>query len=424
MEKAYKRSRVLYIIEAALEYLISIFFAQELLPELTKSLGISDATTGVISAIISLGCVFQLASMLLRGNRAKPVVLVLSILNQTVFMLLYLIPLFNFGKNTKIVLFIVGFLFAYLIYYIAHPKKMNWFMSLIDDGQRGKFTSKKEIVSLISGMGFSFLMSWVVGYFSQRGETEKAFVIFAITMFFLMVGHSLTMIFSCEKEAPASKSHGFGEIFSTFKEKSVILVAIVFIIWYIATNSTKPFLGTYMKNDFELAHWFRIGFLPAISAVARIVASIILGIYADKKSFSKMVSICFGIASLSFLAIVFTSPSFGSANGYIMFTLHYILYGIAMGGINSSLTNLCYDYAPVEKRVGALAVTQAVSGVIGFLTTLAFSPLVDKIQANGNKLFGINIYAQEAVAIVGTLFSCLAMAYVLIFLVKRKKGTQ
>lgn len=422
MEKAYKRSRVLYVIEATLEYLISIFFANELLPELTKSLGISDGTTGIISAIISLGCVFQLVSMLLRRGRAKPIVLVLSIANQLLFMSLYLIPLFGGNATLKIVVFVIGILLAYLLYYIAHPKKINWFMSLIDDKQRGKFTSRKEIISLISGMGFSFLMSWIVSYFNGKGKVETAFIIFASTIFVLMIGHSLTMIFSVEKEQPIDNSkQGFGEILSTFKNKGVILVAVVFVLWNIATNSTKPFLGTYMQNTLELEAWFRIGFLPAISAVARIIASIILGIYADKKSFSKMVSICFGIAGLSFLTITFCSPSFGTANGYIMFSLHYILYGIAMGGINSSLINLCYDYAPVEKRVGALAVTQAISGVIGFLTATLSGLLVDKIQANGNSLFGLNAYAQQIVSVVGVVFSCLAMAYVLIFLVRKDK---
>ncbi|MBO5339321.1 MAG: MFS transporter [Clostridia bacterium] len=422
MEKAYKRSRTLYVIEATLEYLISIFFANELLPELTKSLGISDGTTGIISAIISLGCVFQLISMFLRRGRAKPVVLTLSIANQLIFMVLYLIPFFTGSKTTKIVIFIIGILLAYLLYYVAHPKKINWFMSLIDDDQRGKFTSKKEIISLISGIAFSFIMSYVVSYFRDKGKVETAFVIFALTMLLLMIGHSLTMIFSVEKEQPISnKKESIGEIFETFKNKGVILVAVVFVLWNIASNSTKPFLGTYMLNTLGLEDWFRIAFLPAISAVARIIASIILGIYADKKSFSKMVSICFGIAGLSFLAITFCSPSFGTLNGYIMFSLHYILYGIAMGGINSSLINLCYDYAPVEKRVGALAITQAISGVIGFLVAALFGLLVDKIQANGNSFLGVNAYAQQIVSVIGVIFSCLAMVYVLVFLVRKDK---
>ena len=170
MEKAYKRSRVMYIIEAALEYLISIFFANELLPELTKSLGISDGVTGIISAIISLGCVFQLVSILIRNERAKPIVLAFSIANQILFMLLYLIPLFGGSRVAKIVIFVIGILLAYLLYYIVHPKKINWFMSLVDDNKRGKFTSKKEIISLISGMGFSFLMSWIISYFNEKGK--------------------------------------------------------------------------------------------------------------------------------------------------------------------------------------------------------------------------------------------------------------
>ena len=205
MEKAYKRSRILYMAEATLEYLISIFFANELLPELSKYLGISDGTTGIISAIISLGCVFQLISILFRQGRAKRLVLALSIANQLIFMLLYIIPLLGFGKQTKIVLFIIGILLAYFLYYLAHPKKINWFMSLIDDGQRGKFTSKKEIISLITGMAFSFTMSAILTHFNNKGKIESSFIIFAVTIFVLMVLHSLTMIFSCEKEAPVSK---------------------------------------------------------------------------------------------------------------------------------------------------------------------------------------------------------------------------
>ena len=36
-----------------------------------------------------------------------------------------------------------------------------------------------------------------------------------------------------------------------------------------------------------------------------------------------------------------------------------------MGGINSALINLCYDYVEEEKRADALAVSLAVAGVFG-----------------------------------------------------------
>ena len=137
---------------------------------------------------------------------------------------------------------------------------------------------------------------------------------------------------------------------------------------------------------------------------------------ADKKSFSKTITVAFVIAALSFIMVSFATPQ----NGKVMFMLHYILYGIAMGGINSALINLCYDYAPTSKRVGALAVTQALSGVVGFTTTTVVALLVDKIQANGNKLFGIDIYAQQVVSVIGATFAILAMLYVLIFFIIKK----
>ena len=63
-----KNSRILYIIEAAIEYFISIMVAGSFLATLTKELGISDSLTGILSSVISLGCLFQLFSIFLRRN--------------------------------------------------------------------------------------------------------------------------------------------------------------------------------------------------------------------------------------------------------------------------------------------------------------------------------------------------------------------
>lgn len=152
---ALKRGQLMYILEAALEYLISILVAGSFLATLTKELGMSDSLTGILSSIISLGCLFQLLSVLLRRDRVKKFVVIMSILNQIMFMLLYVIPLANGGKLFKIGLFVVVIIGAYIIYNFAHPKKINWLMSLVEDHHRGTFTAKKEIISLVAGMVFS-----------------------------------------------------------------------------------------------------------------------------------------------------------------------------------------------------------------------------------------------------------------------------
>jgi hypothetical protein len=93
---------------------------------------------------------------------------------------------------------------------------------------------------------------------------------------------------------------------------------------------------------------------------------------------------------------------------------YYIFHSIAMGGINSSLVNMIFDYAPHSLRADALAISQAASGVAGFLATLAVSPVVSLMQAGGNSLFGLTVYPQQVIS----LFSLVLMGVLILFLRK------
>lgn len=407
-EKLYKRGRILYIIEAGLEYLISILVGTTYLAILTKELGISDSLTGIISSFISLGCVFQLCSMLVHKKRSKGFVLLLSVANQLLFISLYVIPLVGWEGKTKSVLFIFVILLAYFFYYIAHPKKIDWLMSLVDDHQRGIFTAKKEIVSLIAGMVFSFAMGGIMDHYREAGEIKTAFIISAIVMLGLMILHTLSMAFTVEKEKQIDEKKKI-DLKGIFGDKAILKISIVFILWYIASNTAIPFYGAYQISDTGLGFTQTfIALLSAIHAIARVCFSIIWGKYADKFSFAKMLRICFFIAGISFLTNVFCVPE----NGHIVYTIHYILYAIAMAGINSALINLCYDYVSESKRADALAVSLALAGVCGFLATLIVSPLVSHIQASSNMIFGLHLYAPQVLSFIAFALTIITVIYV------------
>ena len=414
--KSMKRSRLMYIFEAALEYFISILVAGSYLATLTKELGFSDSLTGILSSVISLGCLFQLLSLSLRRKRVKFFVIIFSILNQLLFMLLYVIPLTCLQKQTKIVLFVILIFSAYIIYNIVHPKKINWLMSLVDDKNRGNFTANKEIVSLVSGMIFTFLMGTVIDYYSETGRIRLAFTFSAIVIFILMVLHSLTLIFSVEKEISQSPKKNFLEtFFELVKNKNVITVTVIFILYYISTYISTPFYGTYQIGELGL----NLKFVSAIvmcGSISRIFVSKFWGKYADKKTFAVMIEKCFIFLGLSQLCVIFAIPS----TGKIMFILYNILHGIALGGINSALINLIFDYVPIEKRADSLAITQAFAGFTGFLTTLCISPLVSYIQNNGNKIFGLPLYAQQFVTILALLFTVIAIFYIRYVFIRKK----
>ena len=440
-EKTLKRGRILYIFEASFEYFISILVASTFLATLTDYLHFDTATTGIVSSFISLGCVFQLATLFIFKGRAKKKVIAFSIINQLLFTLLFVIPLLNNDEASKRGIFIMVILLAYLIYNIAHPAKINWLMSLVEDKKRGKFTATKEIVSLISGVGFTFAMGAVIDYYDARcyeyvdsitgktitnnQEMEKAFIIIAVCMVAITIFHTLCMIFTAEKEAKATSKKSTKEVFSVLKDKNVIKVAIAFSLWYITSYSTTPFYGAYQKASVEkdlglgFPMWF-ISILATVYAFARAGFSYFWGYYADKYSFANMIRICFGIAGISFLVNIFCTP----ANGWVVFTIHYVIYAISMAGINSALINLCYDFVGEEKRRDALAICLAMAGLLGFLTSTLMAPLVSYIENNNNHLFGINVYATQVTSLIACVMSLVCILYVSIFMTCKRNKKQ
>lgn len=152
-----KRNRILYIIEAALEYFVSIAVSGAYLAHLATAIGISDALTGVLTSFVSLGCGFQILAVLLGGN-IKRNVTILHLINEAAFTLLYVTPFFPASSTAKTVIFTALMLIGFALNNVANPPKTDSFMKSVDKDKRGVFTADKEIASLISGMAFSLLL--------------------------------------------------------------------------------------------------------------------------------------------------------------------------------------------------------------------------------------------------------------------------
>ncbi|MEE0945405.1 MAG: MFS transporter [Acutalibacteraceae bacterium] len=406
-----KKNKFMYILEAAFEYLISVLVSNSFLATLTKQLGISDSLTGILSSIISLGCLFQLISITIGNRNSKRLVVLLSIINQVLFMLLYIIPLSRASDNVKTVAFIICIVLAYLIYNIAHPKKINWLMSHIDDSQRGIFTANKEIVSLIIGMVFSLVMSAVVDHYIEQGKVKTAFIIAAVVIFALTVLHTVALLLTDEKEVVENTGKRLKEnLRDILNDKQILKVTAVVVVYNVANYVSVPFYSTYQLNELGLSLTF-MSIMSVCTSVVRALASKPWGRYADKNSFAVMLQKCFYFLILQFVCFILTTAS----NAKIMMVIFYIFHGIAIAGVNSSLMNMVFDYSPVEKRADTLAISQAASGLAGFLATLAVSPLVSLIQRKGLHIFGITVYAQQVISLISLVIIIFLIAYLKTF---------
>ena len=414
----YATSRFLYILEATFEYFIALLCGGAYIAKLSTSLGISDGLTGVLTAFVSLGGTFQIVAIFLAQKRqVKRLVTFLHTLNQLAFTLVYFTPFFPLSATGKIVLFVIFLMLGHIVNSIVNSPKTAWYMSLVDDEKRGSFTANKEIVSLIGGMVFTFVISSIIDSFEAKGNLNGAFIFCGIAIFILMLLHTSTLLFSKEKPANSKEKTPFSKtIKRIFKNKNLWKIIVVMCLWDAIFYGLVSFFGTYQIKELGFSMTF-VSVLSIIYSFIRALSSKPMGRLADKRSFRTMLTVCYIVHVIAFIFAMFTIP----ANGKIFFTIYYSLHAIALSGANSATINLVYDYVEREDRMGAFALSKCISGTVGFLVTLAVRPLVDYIQANGNTFLGMHLYAQQALSAVGAVLLVVAIVYLNTVVKKMKK---
>lgn len=409
----YRQSRLLYIIQAALEYFVSILVGGAYLAKVTTAVGMSEGMTGVLSSFVSLGCGMQIVAVFLTRMRSvKKLVVSASVVNQLLFAAVYLIPFLpDSMAGAKSIVLLIALLLAHFVMNAVHSPKIGWLMSNVDDHHRGVFTAKKEMVSLLGGMLFTFLMGNMMDAFEAKGNQKGAFVFCAIAIFALTLFHTLTLILTKEKEEKRTVARvPFKTILGN---KSLLKVTLFSVLWHIVNYISLPFYGAYQIGALGFSMTF-VSVLSILASLTRSACSLPMGRFADKHSFANALILCFGVKTLSFIAVVFTNP----ATGYFLYPVYVVLQAIAMAGINSGTINLVYDYVPGEGRVAALAMQNSIAGVAGFLTTLAVSPFVDYVKAQGNVFLGIHAYPQQILSFVSVIGSIGIILY-LLFVIRK-----
>lgn len=413
----YALTRALYIIEAALEYFISIAVGTVYLANITSYIGIPDWITGIMTSFVSLGCGFQIIAVFIAHKTpVKCWVSIIHVLSQCMFSLMYFIPLLNISRTAKTTVLIITLFSAQIMHNAINSPKINWYMSAVDDKKRGSFTANKEIVSLIGGMVFSFALGTLTDYFENEKNMKGAFAVCGCLLIFLMGLHTLTLVFAKEKKTQNAQKCDRVSVKSIFLNKTLIKIAFVFVLWNIASYTTVSFMGTYQRSELG----FTMGFSSLVIAIGSIMRALFsrpLGKFADRRGFYKMLYICFFIEAVAFLLNIFTAPG----NGRVMYTLFHILYCIGCAGINSSIINLVYDYVKVEERTGAVAIVNTLSGFSGFFATLLISPLVSFVQSRENMIFGISVYAQQINSLISLLVTVFILTYLYFVIGKIKK---
>ena len=405
------RNQLLYILEAAVEYFISLLIADAFLATLLTRSGVSDATTGIITQLASFAFVAQLFSVFVRRtNGMKRFVTVLMLINQLLFVSLYFVPLVSIPQSVKAICFVVLFLSGHAITNVAVPYRTTWMMSFVPNHTRGQFTANKEIVSLLSGMIFSFAMGTLVDHMRAIGQESMGFILCGVTILILAISHFVILMMADDiaPMADSTSRHSLPDtIKRTLTNKTLLKLLLIDVGWHCVTGISVSFYGTYKINELGFSLQF-VSILIIMYSISRVAVSRFFGRYADKHSWTRLLILCFSIAAIAFFVNIFTSP----VNGKYLFPIYYCIYAIAMGGINSGVMNILFDFVPTEERPAALGIKAAAGGAAGLVASLIGSSILAQIQANGNQLFGMPVYAQQVLTAIAFVLLLLLVVYV------------
>lgn len=418
----YKRSRIAYSMQCTFEYLITILISDAYLAKLLSSMGISDSVIGIISSIITIAFLFQLSAIFFvrKIKRTKQAALIFTTTSQLFFLLLYLIPFFSLPKSGRTMASVFLILGAYFCQYLIASILFKWANSFVAPYKRAQYSATKEMISLASGMVFTYCVGRLVDYYDSIGKLETGFIIIAIIIFILTSCNFISLLLISGRQEEREIRHVSLKkvIENTFLNKNFRNVIIMTCIWDIARYLTIGFLGTYKTKELLMT----VGTVQLINIVGnlgRFLMSNPFGKFSDKYSFVTGMKVALIIAGVAFGFNMFSAP--GCSWPIIVYT---ILFAISMAGMNSNSMNIVYSYVDADYFVHATAIKNSIGGVCGFLATLVGSKIVEAVQNSGNIIFGHQIYAQQLLSAFSFIIIIACVIFVSLTLEKQKTLTQ
>ena len=84
------------------------------------------------------------------------------------------------------------------------------------------------------------------------------------------------------------------------------------------------------------------------------------------------------------------------------------------------MMNIVYSYVKSDYFVHATAIKNSIGGIFGFCATLIGSKIVSFVQASGNTIFGVTVYAQQILSAISFVILIIAILFVKLVLEKQK----
>lgn len=420
----YKKSRKAYTLQAMFEYFSYLMLTDAFLATLLDHAGVSDWLIGIISSFLPLSFLFQMLSVfIVKGMKnTKRTVIIWAIAGQIIPSLSYLVPFLPLDRGVKVIMIVSFLIVGQILQAVISNVCFGWGNSFVDPEKRGRYNATKEIVSRLGGIVFSLIAGYAFDMFTQRGNAAGGFVFIAIALLLVNLCNFVCfMNMSNEKKDEKKQEASFSlkEVLkNTLGHKPFRNVVILAVMWEVARYSSVGFMGTYKTKELM----FSVGFIQVINMAASFACLLLtrpFGKFTDKTSFATAIEVAFVMTAVSYGFSIFAAPA--SRWCIIVYT---ILFQASMAGVNANMLNIAYSYVDKKYVVVAMAVKNSIGGVCGFCASLVASSILKCIQENGNRIFGIQIYAQQFLSVISFVMLIAAVLFIKFVISKQEVKKQ
>lgn len=404
----YKKYRKAYVTQCMVEHLVGLLVADAFLATLLKYVGLSDAMTGIISSFASVAFIFQLMQVFLVQSKfsTKRMVMCFDVLSQMLFALIYFVPFFPIPSETKKIIIIASIMISQICKTMVITLYYKWGNRYVHDEKRAQFSAMKECISLITGIVFIAIVSYVFDTFKGLDNTEGGLLFIACTMAVLNVLNyiSLFLIKDEPKRERESMRVSTKEVVRHIASNKIFR-NYVLINMFAATGGgmLTGFLGVYKIQELGMS-LFLVQVINIIADFVRMGVSMPFANYSAKHGFARGIFLASLILLLGKVCIIFTTPTTWWL--IIVFTLCMAVYN---AGYYQNSFNIGYTLLPQEYMVQGMAISRTATGIISFLSAIVGGKILATVQANGNMVFGIHLYGQQLLAIIAVVITVPAL---------------
>ncbi len=420
--KDYEQSRLMAIFEGISARIIFGFTTGAFLTGYLKYIGADDKLCGQIAAIPVLAGIIQFFSPLLleKLDRRKPLVTCFNALHRFMLVLLVTIPLLPLPMNSRLVMVGALYFLSHLMVNMVSPATVTMMISFVPQGMRGKYFAIRERYLIFISSVLNIVMGRVLDIFELQNKPYQGYLVMYGVALLAMLLNLFSYLKMKEPPLPPAKTElRFKNLFILpLKEKRFRKIIVLFFIWGLSLNFSSPFFSVYMVSQLKLNYTF-ITVCGLLNGLSYVLSVRLWGKAADKKSFTYTAMITLTMLGLTHAGWFFAAES--TFLEYPLVILLHITSGISWAGINISLLNIPYEYTPDEGKTVYIGFNAALSGLVGFCSSMIASWMVGSMQNFRGSFLGLPVTQFQIIfAISGTLI-VMAGIYIRVFIWKKNE---